>query len=264
MSETAPAGFAPDSALVRAVLPSPNHDARRGAGRPDALVLHYTGMADGPSAVRRLRDPAAAVSCHYVVEEDGSVLQLVPEAFRAWHAGRGSWAGDADVNSAAIGIEIVYGGHDFGLPPFPEPQLAAAIALCRDIVGRHGIAAHRVLAHSDTAPDRKRDPGERFPWDRAAAAGVGLWVPPSPDPAPAAALAPEALRATQADLARLGYGIAPSGLHDEASRGVVAAFQRRFRPARIDGAPDPGTLDTLARLVHLRFSADPAGFPTRA
>lgn len=256
--------FAPDSRRVAAVRPSPNHGERLGEGRPDALVLHYTGMADGPSALRRLRDPAAEVSCHYLVEEDGTVLQLVPEARRAWHAGRSLWDGRHDLNSASVGIEIVNGGHDFGLPDFPDAQVAAVAALCRDILDRCGIAPARVLAHSDIAPGRKRDPGERFPWPRLAQAGVGLWVPPSEDPAPADALAPAAVRDLQADLARLGYGIAASGLHDAASRAVVEAFQRRYRPLRVDGDPDPGTRDTLARLMALRFDPDPAAAPGRA
>lgn len=247
----------PDSGLVAAVRPSPNHNERRGTDRPDAIVLHYTGMADGPSALRRLCDPAAEVSCHYLVEEDGTVLQLVPEARRAWHAGRGTWAGHDDLNSASVGVEIVNGGHDFGLPPFPDAQVAAVIALCRDVMGRNGIPPGRVLAHSDIAPARKRDPGERFPWDRLAAAGVVARVEPSDDLSAGPPLSPDTVEAVQADLARLGYGIARTGVHDAPSRAVVEAFQRRHRPARVDGAMDPGTRDTLARLLVL-YGADRA------
>ena len=152
-----------DSALVDAVLPSPNHGERTAGRAPDCLILHYTGMADGPSAIAWLRNPAAEVSCHYVV------------------AGRSSWHGETDLNSASIGIEIVNAGHPGGLPPYPDAQVASVIALCRDVVGRHAIARDRVLAHSDVAPGRKLDPGERFPWDRLHANGVGLWVPPRPD-----------------------------------------------------------------------------------
>ncbi len=242
---------APDSALVAAVRPSPNCDARRRPGPPDAIVLHYTGMADGPSALRRLCDPASEVSSHYFVEEDGTVLQLVPEAFRAWHAGRGAWAGVDDINSASIGIEIVNGGHDFGLPAFPDRQIDAVIALCRDIAARQGILPSRVLAHSDIAPTRKQDPGERFPWERLATAGLATWVEPSDDLSTGLPLDVEEVRAVQADLARLGYAIHPTGVHDAASRSVVVAFQRRHRPARLDGAMDPGTRDTLARLLTL-------------
>ncbi len=245
--------FAPDSALAAAVRPSPNHGERLGAGRADGIVLHYTGMRDGPSALAWLREPASQVSCHYVVEEDGGIVQLVPEARRAWHAGRSSWAGESDLNSATVGIEIVNGGHDFGLPPFPDRQVAAVAALCRDVMDRRGVARHRVLAHSDVAPGRKRDPGELFPWGVLAEAGVGLWVPPSDDPAEADDIGRVALAAFQAGLGRYGYGLAADGVDDEASRIVVAAFQRRFRPARIHGLADPGTRDTLARLLALRF-----------
>ncbi len=253
--------FAPDSRCVAAVRPSPNHNERRGAGLPDAIVLHYTGMTSGDAALARLCDPAAEVSSHYVVEEDGTVVQLVPEMRRAWHAGRGSWAGEADCNSASIGIEIVNGGHDFGLPPYPDIQIDAVIALCRDIMERHGIAPSRILAHSDIAPARKQDPGELFPWRRLAAAGVGLWVPPSDDPS---LLDPETTLAFQRELARFGYAVPPTGLLDEDPRLVVMAFQRRFRPSRIDGVVDEGTRDTLARLMALRFAGDPAGPQARA
>ncbi len=250
--------FAPDSRCVAAVRPSPNHGDRLGPGRPDAVVLHYTGMRDGPSAVSRLCAADSDVSCHYVVDEDGTVLQLVPESRRAWHAGRSCWAGRADLNSASIGIEIVNGGHDFGLPPFPERQVEAVTALCRDIVARHAVPPDRILAHSDVAPGRKQDPGERFPWNRLAAAGVGLWVPPSTDLSPALPLEAGVLARLQADLARFGYDIAATGVADAASHRVIAAFQRRFRPARVDGMADAGTRDTLARLMVLRFGPDPA------
>lgn len=261
---TAAAAFSPDSALVAEVRPSPNQNERRRDNGPDVLVLHYTGMADGASAIRRLCDPAAEVSSHYVIEEDGSVFQLVPEARRAWHAGRGAWAGEADLNSASIGIEIVNGGHDFSLPGFPERQVDAVIALCRDIVLRHRIPPPRVLAHSDIAPARKRDPGERFPWGRLAAAGIGLWVTPSEDPSPVPERDPDVVRAVQRTLARFGYDVAVTGVPDDASRIVVAAFQRRYRPARVDGAIDAGTVDTLARLTALRFGEDRGGARDRA
>src|SRR3981081_4359855 len=168
--------FPPDSPLVDRVLPSPNHEARIGVARPDILLLHYTGMKSTQAALERLCDPGPRVSSHYLVFEDGRIFQLVPEARRAYHAGAGSWEGTSDVNSRSIGIEIGNQGHDFGCPEFPDAQIAAVIALCRDILARSSIAAHRVLAHSDTAPDRKRDPGEAFPWRRPDDAGGGWWV----------------------------------------------------------------------------------------
>ena len=123
------------------------------------------------------------VSAHYMVEEDGRVFQLVAEDKRAWQAGRSWWRGDEDINSRSIGIEIVNGGHDFGLPPFPDVQIEAVIALCQGILGRWAIPPERIVAHSDIAPDRKEDPGERFPWKRLAEAGIGLWPQPArPEP----------------------------------------------------------------------------------
>jgi N-acetylmuramoyl-L-alanine amidase len=242
--------FKPDSALAK-IHPSPNHGARKGK-RPDSIILHYTGMASGAAALARLCDPESEVSAHYFIGEDGGSLQLVAEARRAWHAGQSAWAGETDMNSASIGIEIQNGGHQFGAPPYPEAQIAALIALCRDIARRHAIAPARVLAHSDIAPGRKIDPGEYFPWDELAAAGIGHFVRPHPigNDAP---LGPGALgekvEALQAMLAAYGYEIGISGHYDAKTEHVVAAFQRHFRPARVDGKADRSTIATLRDLL---------------
>jgi N-acetylmuramoyl-L-alanine amidase len=242
--------FPPDSPLVAAVWPSPNHGPR--GTRPDILLLHYTGMADAAGALARLCDPEAKVSAHYLVEEDGRVLQLVPEARRAWHAGEATWQGETDINSRSIGIEIVNAGPDLGDPDFPARQIEAVVTLCRDILARHAIRPERVLAHSDVAPGRKRDPGEKFPWDALARAGVGRYVTPAPiDDGPA--LRPgehgAAVASLQTALARYGYGVATTGAYDEATEAAVTAFQRHFRPARVDGIADRSTLKTLADLL---------------
>lgn len=249
----APALLAPDTALVDTLVPSPNFGGRKAA--VDMLVLHYTGMGSAEAAIELLRTPAAEVSCHYVVREDGSVVQMVAEGARAWHAGLSSWEGITDTNSRSIGIEIVNGGHDFGLPPFPDAQIARVIALSRDIVARHGIRADRVLAHSDIAPARKRDPGERFPWAALHAAGVGHLVPE-------AALtggrffmlgdAGEPVAALKAMLAYYGYGIGLEDTYDAGTAEVVAAFQRHFRPSQVDGVADASTLLTLRNLIATR------------
>ena len=152
---------------------SPNFDART---LPVSMaVLHYTGMVDAASAIDRLADPDAKVSAHYVVAEDGQIIRMVDEANRAWHAGRSWWRGISDVNSASIGIEIVNPGHEFGYRPFPEAQIDSVIQLLGGIVRRHGITRGNVVGHSDVAPARKEDPGELFPWQRLAEAGIGLW-----------------------------------------------------------------------------------------
>ena len=239
--------FSPDSSLALVQL-SPNHGDRKGR-TPDCIVLHYTGMPTAEGALAQLCNPAAEVSSHYFVFEDGRILQLVPESRRAWHAGRSSWFAETDMNSASIGIEIVNPGHDGGLPPFPDVQIEAVIALCRDILTRHAIPAERILAHSDIAPGRKVDPGERFPWKLLAEKGVGLWREPAPDmPGPILGFGATgaAVSALQRALAALGYGLEETGLYDARTKTVVEAFQRRWRPQRIDGVADAGTRATIA------------------
>jgi N-acetylmuramoyl-L-alanine amidase len=240
----------PDSPLAEHFRPSPNHGERLG-GPIDTIILHYTGMATGEAALELLCSEAAQVSAHYLVWEDGRIWSLVSESRRAWHAGRSFWAGETDLNSRSIGIEIVNGGHDFGLPPYPDAQIDAVIALCRDIFTRHAIPPQRVLGHSDIAPARKTDPGEKFPWERLHEAGVGHWVAPAPiRPGPTyepGAMGPP-VAALQTLLAAYGYGLARSGVYDEATQQAVAAFQRHFRPEKVDGIADLSTIETLRRL----------------
>ena len=235
---------------------SPNFDAR--IRPPDMIVLHYTGMPTGEAALARLRDPAAKVSAHYMVEEDGRVFALVPEERRAWHAGKSLWRGERDVNGASVGVEIVNPGHEWGYRPFPDAQVEAVIALVADIRSRWTMPDVNLVGHSDVAPDRKEDPGELFPWRRLAEAGHGLWA--EPPPAPGAPLVEgdsgPGVFALQAGLARLGYDVPPSGAYDAATAMVVRAFQRHWRPESIDGLADG---ETRARLIALlRLAAEAA------
>jgi N-acetylmuramoyl-L-alanine amidase len=215
--------------------PSPNHDSRGGVAT-NMLVLHYTGMASA-EALARLCDPAAKVSSHYTIDEDGAVYAHVPESERAWHAGISFWAGRRDINSCSIGIELVNPGHEFGYRPFPAGQIAALKKLCRDILSRHAIPAERVLGHSDVAPARKADPGELFPWAELARDGIGLW------PAPAAA-------GSGAD-ALLPYGYDPDAPEDKR----ITAFQRHFRPAKLTSTWDEECGRLLAGLLAKHASA---------
>ena len=252
--------FAPDSATVADVVPSPNHGARRNDVAPDILLLHYTGMADAGAALARLCSSESEVSAHYVVFEDGRIVQCVPEEQRAWHAGVSAWyagvqaASEAtDINSRSIGIEIANPGHDFGYPDFPQRQIESVIALCQDILARRPIPATRVLAHSDVAPARKQDPGEKFPWRDLHAAGVGHWVEPAPLTAGGTTLtrnhAGAEVAALQSVLRSYGYGLEVTSTYDIATETVVRAFQRHFRPARVDGVADASTRRTLHDLL---------------
>jgi N-acetylmuramoyl-L-alanine amidase len=242
-----------DTCLACGLVASPNFGPRREGVRPGILLLHYTGMATAQSAIDWLTRVESGVSCHYAVDEAGRITQMVAEDMRAWHAGDSFWAGESDINSASIGIEIHNPGHDFGYPDFAQAQLEAVAALCKDIVARHGIAPERVLAHSDVAPHRKQDPGEKFPWGRLHSAGIGHWVAPAPVVAAEAGMGVGVAGPLMADvqllLAKYGYGIEATGVIDGRTELVAAAFQRHFRQERVDGRIDQSTITTLQRLV---------------
>lgn len=226
--------------------PSPNFDARNAP--LDMLVLHYTGMETGQAALERLCDAEAKVSAHYVVEEDGRIFQLLDEDVRGWHAGVAGWRGITDINSHSIGIEIVNGGHDFGLPDFPDVQIEKVMALCTDILSRHTIKSRDIIGHSDVAPARKQDPGEKFPWKHLAQNGIGYWPHIDSEDRRVLFEADERDRGVavvQSGLGHIGYGIEVTGKLDAATRLVVAAFQRRYRPDQVDGIVDVMTLELI-------------------
>ena len=230
------------------IIPAPSANFNERLHPLDMLVLHYTGMKDGPSALARMQeDKEPRVSAHYMVEEDGRIFALVPEDKRAWQAGRSWWRGDEDLNSRSIGIEVVNPGHEWGYRPFPEPQIVAVLELCQGILSRWPIPQNRIVAHSDIAPDRKEDPGELFPWKRFAEAGVGLWPEPQrPEPwmmhGAEMGDAGVTVEGLQRDLATIGYRISVTGVFDAATAAVVRAFQRRWRPMRVDGVGDVDTI----------------------
>lgn len=220
--------------------PSPNHDER--AAPPDMIILHYTGMTTRDAALDRLCDPAAKVSAHYLIDEDGGLFRLVDEERRAWHAGAGSWQGGGDINGRSIGIELVNAGHEWGYAPFPVAQINALTGLLRDIISRRSIARTHVLGHSDIAPRRKEDPGEKFPWDTLAEAGLALGTYDGP---PDESLTYEEALSM---LTIIGYDAAPG---DHAAG--LLAFQRRFVPAALGQGVSPLTKAAL-RWAHERFN----------
>jgi len=218
-------------------FPSPNFDDRPPATPIDMLVLHYTGMESAEAALARLCDPIAKVGAHYVIDEDGAVTALVGEDKRAWHAGVASWRGEADVNACSIGIELVNPGHEFGYRDFPDPQMAALRELAAAILVRHPIPARNVVGHSDVAPGRKTDPGERFDWAGLAAAGIGLWP-------------------GEAGPAEVGEGqvlewLADYGYDTADPAQAITAFQRHFCPQTLDGRADAATAGRLRALLDL-------------
>jgi len=213
-----------DSELVHREAPSPNWDER--ALPVSMVVLHYTGMKSAEEALERMCDPEAKVSAHYMIDEDGTVTRLVPEEKRAWHAGQSYWRGITDVNSASIGIELVNPGHEWGYRPFTDAQMDALVPLLADIMRRHDIPRANVVGHSDVAPARKQDPGELFDWEMLASYKVVL-----PTPRLSMRLIYDEPGAFFLALERFGYDITDG-------RAALAAFQRRWRPRRIDGELD--------------------------
>jgi N-acetylmuramoyl-L-alanine amidase len=248
--------FVADSDIVDQIISSPNVNARRNGLRPEILVLHYTGLPTFARSIEVLRDPRCEVSCHYVVDTDGRIVQMVAENLRAWHAGVSFWRGERDINSQSIGIEIQNAGPESGCPEFPDPQMKAVERLAADIISRNAIPARNVVAHSDIAPGRKIDPGERFDWPRLNRAGIGLWVAPEPHAAPAVGWICDEpiIHHTQTLLSAYGYGIKATGVLDDRTAVVVAAFQRHFRPGLVDGRIDHSTLATLEKLCRMASS----------
>lgn len=244
--------FSADISIPCEVNPAVNFGERADHLTIDILLLHYTGMHSAEAAIETLCSAESGVSCHYLVHDDGRILQMVPESKRAWHAGQSSWQGERDTNSRSIGIEIVNPGHNYDYPDFPDHQIEAVIRLSKDILSRNPIPARNVLAHSDVAPGRKPDPGEKFPWDVLHREGVGHWVKPctgyysgffqlGDNGEPIAAL--------QAMLLLYGYGVEISGDFDQVTYNCVKAFQMHFRQSKVDGIADDETISTLDALI---------------
>ncbi len=251
-------GFAQGSGLAHRHVASPNFGRRR--AEIDMIVLHYTGCSSAEAALLWMCSPDSQVSAHYLVDEDGEIVQLVDEAARAWHAGAAFWDGETDVNSCSVGIEIQNAGHLETPPPaYPDAQIEAVIGLCRDIMRRHGLPPWRVVGHSDVAPARKTDPGEHFPWARLARAGVSVWVEPLAPEADAPALgrgdAGAEVAALQQSLRRAGYDAPLTGRFCRKTEQVLTAFQRHYRPALVDGRADASSIGTLRRLLAALDSA---------
>ncbi len=221
-----------------------NYEDRINGVSPNILLLHYTGMEGMEAARDRLSDPESKVSAHYLVDEDGSVFDLVPEDKRAWHAGLSYWAGESDINSFSIGIEMVNLGHEFGYHSFPDVQMASVKKLCREIMTRHDI--EHVLGHSDVAPERKLDPGELFDWKGLSEYGVGLWAKPSHADYTKA----ELIASNDFEVAKLFtvFGYNPMAAFID----TVSAFHRHYYPEIFESG-DEGIVcvETVARILSL-------------
>ena len=241
-----------DTSLPAIWREAPNFQPRRNGLIPTILLLHYTGMENAKAALDLLCHKDSNVSCHYLIDEDGQIIQMVSEGARAWHAGNSFWGGEEDINSCSIGIEIVNKGHAPLPQDFPDAQITSVMKLSKEIITRHLILPQNVIAHSDVAPARKKDPGEKFPWARLYDNGIGHFVQPvalQEDPGFYIGDNHEDIELARKLLKIYGYLVEGDGLFEERDALVVAAFQRHFRPARVDGVLDRSTLETLQNLI---------------
>ncbi|MBV8060840.1 MAG: N-acetylmuramoyl-L-alanine amidase [Alphaproteobacteria bacterium] len=230
------------------LVPSPNFGDRKPEIKLEYIVIHYTGMQTGDEALTRMCDAASEVSAHYMIEEDGHIIQLVDEGKRAWHAGQGAWRGVTDMNSASIGIELVNPGHQFGYRPFTAAQVESLVLLIKDIIVRYGMnPALCLLGHSDLAPLRKEDPGELFPWQELAKQELGLWPAPRAEDFEGTEHVMDA--ELQAMLRIVGYDCPQTGSYDPAMHKTILAFQRHFEPDNLTGTPERSTVARLRALV---------------
>lgn len=238
--------------LAHKIQTSPNFGPRQN-GKPVSLILlHYTGMSSAQKSCDWLCNEASEVSCHYLVDEEGGLVQFVGEDQRAWHAGVSTWRDEHDINSVSIGIEIQNPGHTLGYPDFPAIQMEKVAALCKDIATRHHIPSKNILAHSDVAPGRKIDPGEKFDWKFLHDKGVGHWVAPEPQSGGSFLQEGDSgdpVMALQGMLKLYGYGIEVDGVFGPRTKVVIEAFQRHFRQSRVDGIADQSTVTTLHKLL---------------
>jgi N-acetylmuramoyl-L-alanine amidase len=229
---------------------SPNFDSRQGQAI-DTLIFHYTDMLSAEAAIAHLCNEQAKVSAHYVISEAGEVTQLVDESQRAWHAGESHWRGSNNINARSIGIEIANPGHSNGYVPFPQIQMQAVAKLSQEIIARHAIPARNVVGHSDVAFLRKTDPGELFDWRWLAGQGVGIFPTDArPMPGPEQKRGDTGLPVTrlQMALSNWGYGLKLDGDYGHKTEQCVIAFQRHYRPKKLDGVWDNECSGILAAL----------------
>ena len=220
---------------------SPNFNERPTPKKVDLIVIHYTGMVTAQAALTRLCEPAAQVSSHYLIEKNGYLHELVDEKKRAWHAGISFWKGETDINGISLGIELDNGGHDFGLPAYPEDQIKTLLLLLDKLVTQYSLHKERIIGHSDVAPTRKRDPGEHFPWLVLHKKGFGLW-PESCAVNPE----PQSIYEIQKKLGEIGYNCPFTGILDLQTTATIKAFQQHFTPQEITGTPTPNLRHTLS------------------
>ena len=229
---------------------SPNFSTtRRNRKKVKYIVYHYTGMRSESKAIKRLTDVKSKVSCHYFIKKNGKIILMVPELFEAWHAGKSYWKNDESLNKSSIGIEISNKGHDFGYEKFSKDQIYSLVKLSKYLIKKYKIKKSNILGHSDIAYERKKDPGEKFPWSNLASKNIGIWIKISKEQSKK--LRKQKITKKESIkyfkyLKKIGYFV--KIIKKQNSSKLVKSFQRRFRQDLIDGKIDKECLIIAEKL----------------
>ena len=232
---------------------SPNFDLKkRDKKNIKYIIYHYTGMKSDRSAIRKLTNFNSKVSCHYYIDKNGNLIQLVPDLYVAWHAGKSYWKNSKLLNKSSIGIEISNPGHEHGYKTFKIKQIKSLIKISLFLIKKYKIKKKNILGHSDVAPLRKKDPGEKFPWKLLSKKKIGIWHNVN-------SKILKSLRGKKSELKlnkfimylkNLGYNMEFSNLNE--LRKIIKIFQMRFRPELIDGKFDLECYKIAKSLYNLR------------
>ena len=232
---------------------SPNFDLKkRDKNKIKYLIFHYTGMKNDKLAIKKLTNLNSNVSCHYYITKSGNIIQMVPDLYVAWHAGKSKWGNYKSLNRNSIGIEISNPGHEYGYRKFSHNQIKCLIRISKYIIKKYNIDNNKILGHSDIAPLRKKDPGEKFPWKLLSEKKIGIWHNINPKIL-------KSLRGKKSEfklnkfiiyLKNLGYNMEYSNLNE--LRKIIKVFQMRFRPELIDGKFDLECYKIAKSLYNLR------------
>jgi len=237
---------------------SPNFNQKKRAFKEiKFIIFHYTGMKKESDAIRRLTEIQSEVSCHYLIKNNGEVIKMVPESYVAWHAGKSVWGGYKSLNKNSIGIETSNPGHEFNYKKFSKKQIISILKLSKFLIKKYKINIKNILGHSDIAPERKKDPGEKFPWKYLSQNKVGLWHTVRKQEL----IKNRKLKTNKIDkefffnnLFKIGYSKKiPRNINkDRYLSSLTKAFQRRFRQELIDGKIDRECLLISANLLKKR------------
>ena len=211
------------------------------------VIIHYTGMQSEIESIERLKDPKSKVSCHYLINRNGKIIQMVKDAYIAWHAGKSKWKKFINLNENSLGIELVNKGHRYGYQNFNSKQIASLISLCKNLKKKYAIPKENFLGHSDIAPLRKTDPGEKFPWKKLSNLKIGKWYQNKKiTNIPEKNLKIHFFK----NLKKIGYRYFELNNRDIKDKKIIKSFQQHYVPENVNGKIDKKTFKISHLLTH--------------